>query len=197
MLVIGLTGNFGSGKTTVSGMLAELGAVVINADNLGHELFQPDTQTYREVVAAFGKEILKPDGEIDRHRLGQLVFVNAKALSQLNQIMHPRLYEITRDKIEQYRKQGADVVVLEAALLIEANWIPLVDQLWITVASEATVLERLKTHRGFDEEQVLARLQSQMKSEEKAKQADVIIYTDCPLGELKKRVAELWHKLKT
>lgn len=195
MLVIGLTGNFGTGKTTVSQILVGLGAVVIDADKLGHMLLQPGTETYNELVSLLGKSILKPDGQIDRGKLGQLVFANSTALAQLNQIMHPRMYELAREKIEHYRRQGVKVVVLEAALLIEAGWRPLVDRVWLTTASETTVVNRLKSARGLGEEQVLARLRSQMPQDEKARQADVIINTDCTLDELKAQVTALWKAL--
>lgn len=195
MLVIGLTGNFGTGKTTVSQILVGLGAVVIDADKLGHMLLQPGTETYNELVSLLGKSILKPDGQIDRGKLGQLVFANSTALAQLNQIMHPRMYELAREKIEHYRRQGVKVVVLEAALLIEAGWRPLVDRVWLTTASETTVVNRLKSARGLGEEQVLARLRSQMPQDEKARQADVIINTDCTLDELKAQVTALWEAL--
>ncbi len=195
MLVIGLTGNFGTGKTTVSQMLAELDAVIINADGLGHKLLQPDTQAQKEIVSAFGKSILKPNGEVDRNKLGKLVFDDATSLARLNQITHPKIYEIVKHKIEEYRQTGAKVVVLEAALLIESGWTPLVNQAWVTVAPEATIVRRLKSSRGLSEEQVLARLRTQMPQEEKAKQADVVIDTDCSLDELRARVTELWRRL--
>src|SRR4030042_4611816 len=176
MFVIGLTGNFGTGKTTVSQILAELGAVIIDADKLGHELLQPDAETYGEIVTAFGKSILKPNGEIDRNKLGKLVFADTAALNRLNRIVHPRIYEIAKRKIEEYRQAGTRIVVLEAALLIEADWtslVDLVDQVWVTTAPEATIVRRLKSGRGLKEEQVLARLQAQMPSEEKGKGGDV------------------------
>jgi len=199
MFVIGLTGNFGTGKTTVSKMLAELGAVIINADKLGHELLQPDTETYGEIVAAFGKSILKPNGEIDRNKLGKLVFADAAALSKLNRIIHPQIYEMVKRKIDEYRQADTRIVVVEAALLIEADWtslIDLVDQVWVTTAPEAAIVRRLKNERGLKEEQVLARLQAQMSPEEKAKRADVVINTDCSLDELRTRVTELWYNLR-
>ena len=194
MLVIGLTGNFGTGKSTVSQILAELGAAILDADKVGHELLQPDSQAYQQVVAAFGKTILKPNREIDRHKLGKLAFNNATALNQLNHIMHPKMYEETRERIEQYRQQGNRVVVLEAALLIEAGWTPLVDQVWVTVAPEATIVERLKSQRRLSEEQILNRLHFQMLAEEKIKQADAVIDTDCPIDDLKTKVTNLWQK---
>jgi dephospho-CoA kinase len=195
MLVIGLTGNLGTGKTEVAQILAELGAVVINADELGHELLQLSTRAYTEIVAAFGKSILKHNGEIDRKKLGQLVFDDPAALNKLNRITHPRIYEIVRQKIGEYRQSGAGVVVLEAALLIEAGWKPLLDQVWVTTAPEATILERLKKARGLSQEQILARLKAQMPQKEKMKQTDLVINTDCPIDELRARITELWHGL--
>ena len=195
MLVIGLTGNIGTGKTTVSGILAQLGAATIDADKLGHELLQPGSQAYQEVVAAFGESILNRNREIDRHKLGQLVFNDPAALARLNQMMHPKMYEITRETIEQCRKQGVKVAVVEVILLIEAGWTSLVDQVWVTVAPEAVIVERIKAERGLDEAQILARLRSQMPSKEKMKHADVVIDTDCPLAELKAKVSELWQNL--
>jgi dephospho-CoA kinase len=196
MLVIGLTGNFGTGKTTVSQILTELGATIIDADKLGHELLQPDTETYREILAAFGRSILKPNGEIDRNKLGKLVFADAAALNKLNQIIHPRISEMVKQKIEGYRKADIQIVVLEAALLIEADGLKhLVDQVWVTVAPEATIVRRLEGERELKEEQILARLRTQMPQEEKAKRADVVINTDCSLDELRTRVTELWHNL--
>ncbi len=194
-VVIGLTGNFGTGKTTVSQMLARLGATVINADELGHEFLKPGTETYRDIISTFGTSFLKSDGEIDRHRLAQLVFSSPEKLAALNRIMHPRMYRAVEQKLAAYRQQGVRAVVLEAALLIEAGWTPLVDKIWVTVSPQETIVRRLKKARGLYEEQVLARLGQQMPSEEKVKHADAVIDTDCPLEELEAKVARLWQEL--
>jgi dephospho-CoA kinase len=204
MKVIGLTGGIASGKSTVSGFLKELGAVIIDADRVGHEVLKPDSGAWGEVVAAFGKDILTPDGNIDRKKLGELVFADNEALARLNQIVHPRIYALVKAQIEEYRRQGVKVVVLEAPLLIE---VPLsmkagepslsdeLDEVWVTVAPESTVLKRLERKPGFSQSQALARIRSQLPSEERVKKADVVIDTDCSLGELKSRVKELWQKL--
>jgi len=193
MKVIGLTGGIGSGKTTVSQYLAELGAVIIDADKVGHEALKPDTEAWREVVSAFGREVLTTTGEIDRKKLGEIVFNNPESLSRLNQIMHPRMYDMVKEQIEKYRQQGVDVVVLEVILLIEAKWTPLADEVWVTVASENTVVKRLKRQRGLSEEEILARIRSQMSSEERQKHADVVINNEGDFDELKASVEELWR----
>jgi len=196
MKVIGLTGGIGSGKSTVSQFLAELGAVILNADEAGHEAFKPDTEIWREVVAAFGRQVLTPDGNIDRKKLGEMVFGNAESLSRLNQIMHPRMYDMVKAQLEEYRRQGMSVVVLEAPLLLEAGWTSLVDEVWVTTASESTVLRRLHEQKGLSGEEALARIRSQLSSEERVKHANVIINTDCDLDELKSKVKQLWQRLK-
>ena len=193
--VIGLTGGIGSGKSTVSQFLAELGAVIIDADKVGHEAFKPETEAWHDVVATFGREILTPGGEIDRKKLGAIVFGDPESLAKLNQIMHPRMYQMMKAQIEEYRRQGVAVVVLEAAILIEANWMPLVDEVWITVAPEAAVLERVKKQRGLAEEQTSARIRSQLSSEERIKHADVVINNDRDLDEVKAKVKELRERL--
>ena len=196
MKVIGLTGGIGSGKSTVSQFLAELGAVIVDADRVGHEAFKPDTDVWREVVAAFGRQILTPNGDIDREKLGEMVFANPESLLRLNQIMHPRIYEMVKARLEEYRRQGVSVVVLEAPLLIEAGWSSLVDEVWVTVAPESTVLRRLKERPGLSEQQSLARIRAQLPSEERIKHADVVIDNDCSLNELKAKVRELWQGLR-
>jgi dephospho-CoA kinase len=196
MKVIGLTGGIGSGKSTVSKYLQELGAVLIDADKVGHAAYQPDTETWREVVATFGEQILTSDGNIDRKKLGAIVFSNPESLEKLNRIVHPRMYEMMKAQIDEYRQQGVKVVVLEAAILLEASWTPLVDEVWVTVAPESTVVERTKERTGLPEEQILARIRSQMSSEERAKHADVVISNDGSMDELKIKVKELWRGIK-
>jgi dephospho-CoA kinase len=196
MKVIGLTGGISSGKSTVAQFLAELGAVIIDADKVGHEAFKPGTKLWREVTAAFGEQILTTDGEIDRQKLGEMVFADPKRLSQLNEIMHPRMSEMVRAQLEDYRRQGVAVAVLEATLLIEAGgeWIKLVDEIWVTVASETTVLKRLMERSGLSEAESLARIRSQMPPTEKVRHADVVINTEYSLDEMKAKVSELWHE---
>ncbi|MFC1952484.1 dephospho-CoA kinase [Chloroflexota bacterium] len=196
MKVIGLTGGIGSGKSTVSKFLAELGAVILNADEVGHEALKPDTKTWHKVVTAFGNQILTPAGNIDRKKLGKLVFGNPESISRLNRIMHPLMYEMVKARLEDYRQQGTTVVVLEAPLLLEAGWTPLVDEVWMTAALEATVLKRLEERSGMSHAESLARIRSQLPAEERGKYADIVINTDCDPDELKARVKEFWQRLE-
>ena len=196
MIVIGLTGGIASGKSTVAKMLAELGAVVIDADKVGHEAFRPHTEAWRKVVAAFGKGMLCRNEEIDRSKLAQLVFNDPKALKRLNNIMHPLMRDIVEKKIETLRRKGVEVAVLEATLLIEAKWTDLVDQVWVTLTPEDAVTSRLVSQKGFTDAQAKARIESQTPIAQRAKQADVVIKNDSDMDMLRMRVEELWRKLQ-
>ncbi len=196
MKVIGLTGGIGSGKSTVSRFLAELGAVILDADKIGHEAFKPDSEGWHEVVAAFGRQILTPEGNIDRKKLGETVFDNPESLSLLNQIMHPRMYDMVKAQLKEYQRQGTRVVVLEAPLLLEAGWTSLADEVWVTTAPEATVLKRLEERTGLSQAESLTRIRSQLPSAERVRHADVVINTDCDLDELKSKVKELGQRLE-
>jgi len=196
MVVIGLTGSISSGKSTVSAILAKLGAVVLSADEIGHEALQPHTEAWREVVSVFGKEILTSGDKVNRQKLGEIVFNNAEALARLNRITHPRMYRVAEERIKELKQQGKEVIVLEAPLLVEANWLPLVDQVWVTTASEATIVHRCQQRSGLSRAQALARIQSQLSQEEKIKYANEIIDTDRSLSEVEARVKELWERLR-
>jgi len=197
MIVIGLTGGILTGKSTVTGMLAEKGAAIIDADKIGHKAYQPQTTVWREVVDAFGDGILKESGEIDRKKLAEIVFSDPKALARLNGIMHPNMHSMIGEEIERLRVEGIDLVVLEAAVLIEANWTDLVDKVWVTAAPEETAVKRLKDRGGLTEEQARARIRSQLSAEERAEHADVIIDTDCELSEVRAKVEKLWGTLRS
>src|SRR3972149_2711054 len=196
MVVIGLTGSIGTGKSTVAECLARRGAVVINADEVGHRAFLPNTPIWEEVVAAFGRGILGEGEEIDRKRLGEIVFNAPEKLQLLNQIMHPRMKDMMAAQIARLREEGVEVAVVEAALLIEARWAGLADQVWVTTASEDTVIRRLASRNGLSEEQVRARIRSQMPPEEKLGYADVAVDTNCTLAEVEEKVAQLWDSLR-
>ena len=193
MKIIGLTGGIASGKTTVAHFLEELGAVVIDADSIGHEVLRSDKAVRRAVVVEFGKGVLSDDGEISREKLGDMVFSSPERLSELNWITHPQIIDRVHALLEKYRVDGIKTVVLEAALLLEADLNSMVDEVWVTVASEATIIRRLTERTGLSETDALARIRSQLPALERLKHADAVIDTDCPLDELKSRVTKLWR----
>ncbi|MCH7705775.1 MAG: dephospho-CoA kinase [Chloroflexi bacterium] len=192
MIVIGLTGGIGSGKSEVSRILNELGAELIDADRVGHEAYRPNTETWQAVVQAFGEEILQPDGEIDRGKLGPIVFSDPDAMARLNGIMHPRMREMIRERLEALRGQETEVAVVEAAILIEAGWTSLVDEVWVTDSAEETVVERVGRRNNLDADEIRSRIRSQMTREERAGHATVVIHNDEGIEQLQRRIHELW-----
>ena len=197
MLVIGLTGGIGTGKTEVSRILADLGAEIINADALGHQAYEPQTETWRQVVEAFGEDILSETGEVDRRKLGPIVFADERALRRLNSIVHPRIRQMIVERLDDLGAKDLGAVVVEAALFIEAGWTPLADEMWVTSAPEETVIKRLRARTGLDENAIRARIDSQMPQQDRLKHADVIVENEGSLDTLRGRVKRLWHERVT
>ena len=194
--VIGLTGGIGSGKSTVTQYLAKLGAVIIDADKVGHEVYRPNTETWLELVKTFGNRILAEDNTIDRKKLGAIVFCNPEELERLNTIIHPQITKIIKKRIDDYRRKGIIVVVLDAPVLFEANAKFLVDEVWVVVADKATVIKRAVARTGLPEEQVHSRIRSQMSNKERIKRAQVVIHNNGTVEELREKVKELWERVK-
>ena len=194
MLVIGLTGSIGTGKSEAARQLEALGASIISADQVGHEAYTPNTEAWEHVVSAFGDEILQDDGEIDRRKLGTIVFSDPGQLERLNQIMHPRMAQMVADKVEVLRGQGVEVVVVEAALLFEAGWDSLVEEVWTTDSPEQAVIERLKVRNGMSEEEVRKRMSSQMGRTERLERSDYVIENSGDMVALGVAIKELWDR---
>ena len=192
MIVIGLTGGIGSGKSEVSRMLKDLGTEIIDADRVGHEAYLPNTETYDKLVAEFGDDILRTDGAIDRKKLGARIFAEPEARERLNAIVHPRMYTMIDERIQRLREQGATAVVLDAAILIEAGWQSLVDEVWVVAASEEMVVQHIGQRNGLPAEQVRQRIRAQITSEERARHAAVVIDNSRGLDELSAQVQEVW-----
>ena len=194
MLVIGLTGSIGTGKSEAARQLEALGASIISADQVGHEAYTPNTEAWEHVVSAFGDEILQDDGEIDRRKLGTIVFSDPGQLERLNQIMHPRMAQMVADKVEFLRGQGVEVVVVEAALLFEAGWDSLVEEVWTTDSPEQAVIERLKVRNGMSEEEARKRMSSQMGRTERLDRSDYVIENSGDMVALGVAIKELWDR---
>jgi len=193
-MVIGLTGSIGTGKSEAARRLEVLGASIISADQVGHEAYTPNTEAWEQVVAAFGDGILQDDGEIDRRKLGAVVFSDPGQLEKLNQIMHPRMARMVADKIEELRGQGVEVVVVEAALLFEAGWDSLVEEVWVTDSTEQVVIERLKQRNGMSEEEARKRIASQMGRTERLERSDYVIENSGDMATLGSTIKELWDR---
>jgi dephospho-CoA kinase len=194
--VIGLTGGIGAGKSTVTQMLEELGAAVIDADKVGHQIYLPDLPAWREIVDTFGAEVLNADRAINRQALGKIVFANPQALHILNRIVHPKMFDRMLELIAELRARSSmKAIVVEAAVLIEANWMPLVDQVWVVVASEAVVVDRLAKQRHLTPEQVRTRIAAQLGNDERLKYAHVVIRNDGSLAEVRDAVQQAWDRL--
>ena len=195
MIIIGVTGNVGSGKSTVCRILNRLGAVVIDADKLGHQAYRPYSSTWQEIIDGFGQAIAGADNEIDRQKLGQLVFSCPASLAKLNRIVHPQIHKTAQEKFNSCRRQKVKTVAFEASLLIEAGWKDLVDIVWLVVTSEEKVIHRLINDKGNTEASILARLRTQMPVQEKMEYANELIYNDGNLSQLAARIEELWQNL--
>jgi dephospho-CoA kinase len=194
--VIGLTGGIGAGKSTVTQMLEELGAAVIDADKVGHQIYWPDLPAWREIVDTFGQEVLDADRTINRQALGKIVFADPEALRTLNRIVHPKMHERMAELIAEVRAHsGMKAIVVEAAVLIEANWMSLVDQVWVVVASEAVVVDRLAQQRSLSAAQVRTRIAAQLSNDERLKHAQVVIHNDGSLLQVRAAVQQAWNQL--
>lgn len=196
MRVIGLTGGIASGKSLVSQLLAERGAVVIDADKLGHESYRKGTETHRALIEAFGEDIVGPDGEIDRKLLGSKVFGNPEARQKLNQTVWPAIKRLGAERIEELRQEGVAVGVLEAAVLIEAEWLDLVDEVWIVEVSPDVARKRLMERNGLSAEDAQARIQSQLTNEKRRPYATLVIENNGSLEDLRRAVDDAWAKIE-
>lgn len=196
MRVIGLTGGIASGKSLVTKQLDELGATVIDADKVGHAAYVKGSETFDAVVAEFGDDVVGDDGEIDRKALGGKVFGDPAARRRLESIVWPAMRTMMDAQLETLRAEGAGIVVLEAAVLIEADWLPLVDEVWLVSASPATARQRLAERNGLNEEQADARLRAQLGNDIRRSYADVVIENDGTLEELTAAVGDAWSRLE-
>ena len=195
MKTVGLTGGIGSGKSTVARVLADLGADVIDADRVGHSVYAAGTEGWKRVVVAFGSEIVAADGSIDRKRLGSRVFGNPGELARLNAIVHPLISSVIQREIQTRRAGGANVpVVVEAAVLLEAGWQTLVDEVWLVVADRKAVVTRVHAQRQLEPAAIEARIASQLSDDERRRYAHVVIENNGTVDELRRRVEELWRE---
>jgi dephospho-CoA kinase len=193
-LLIGLTGNIATGKSEVARFLAELGAHVIDADKVAHEMMQPGGPAYTPVLQAFGPGILAADGTIDRERLGAIVFRDLAALRRLEAAVHPATIAEVGRRIAQATEP---VVVVEAIKLIESGMHRGYDALWVVTAPRSLQIARLMDMRGLSEEEAALRVDAQPPQQEKAALADRVFINDSDLEQLQGKVETAWKQLQT
>jgi dephospho-CoA kinase len=193
MLTIGLTGGIGSGKSTVAQILGEFGAPIVDADKVAHTTYAPGGPAYDAVIAAFGTEVVAPDRTIDRRKLGALVFGNPEQLGKLTSIVWPATFESIRRTVAELRTRGAALpIVVEAAILIEANWQPLFDEIWLVRAAREQVLARIESQRGLKPAETEARIRAQLSDEDRARHASLVIENNGSLDELRDLLKTVW-----
>jgi dephospho-CoA kinase len=190
--LIGLTGGIGSGKSTVAGFLRELGATVIDADEATRAVQAPGSEGLRRIVEAFGREILTPDGPLDRSRLAAIVFSDPEARHRLNEIVHPLVRQWMVDRQQEAARRGDALVVLDVPLLFETRGLQGLDAVVLVYAPEELQLKRLMEERGMDEEAARARLAAQMPIEEKRRLASHVIINTGTLEDLRTETERIW-----
>jgi dephospho-CoA kinase len=192
MLNIGLTGGIGSGKSTVTKILAELGATVMDADKIAHSTYAPGGAAYAGVVAAFA-EAVAPDGTIDRTKLGPIVFKDPSRLIKLQDAVWPATKNRISELIAEARAKGErKPIVVEAAILIEAKWQSVFDEIWLITAPREAVIERVERERGLKPEQTEARIRAQLPDEERRKHASMVIDNSGTIVQLREQLMRVW-----
>lgn len=190
---IGLTGNIGTGKSTVLKYLAGRGAAVIDADRLAHQAIAPGGPAYQAVVDRFGTQILSPDGSIDRKALGAIVFSEPSKLAQLEAIVHPAVFELAQRVLNE---TTAPLIVIEAIKLLESGrLLKLCDEVWVVTADETSQMQRLMQGRGMSEAEARQRMAAQSPQEEKVKQATRVIDNSGSIEQLYEQLDRLWSEV--
>jgi len=195
MLLIGLTGNIGSGKSTVAQMLSERGVTIIDADVLARRAVELGTAAYDQIVKRWGPDVLAADGHLDRAALRRIVFSDHDQLEELNQIVHPEVERLRTRLVDRARKRGDRLVVCDIPLLFERHMTDRFDRIILVDANRALRLERLVKDRGLDEAEAMEMIAAQMPAELKRARADFVIDNDGTLTQLERRVQDVWKEL--
>ncbi len=195
MKIIGLTGGIASGKSMVASILKDMGATVIDADQLARKVVEPGTVAHREIVETFGSGILLPDGGIDRKALGAIVFSDAEARKRLERITHPAIRKLAEQLLEAERLKGTEIVFYMVPLLLEAGLASTVDEIWIVYADNDTQMQRLMKRDLIGEEEARRKIAAQMPMDEKIRFGHKIIDNTGTPEETRIKVMDLWREL--
>jgi len=195
MKIVGLTGGIGSGKSEVARMFRELGAYVIDADELARRVVEPDKPAWRKIKDFFGEEVFNPDLSLNRKKLAEQVFGNEQARKKLEEITHPRIGEEILKELEKAKKKKAELVIIDAALLLESSLKDWVKPIILITAEEEIRIKRVCARDHCEEQEVRARIRNQAPDSERAKKADFIIKNEQGLKELREQVLKLYQEL--
>ena len=193
MFVIGLTGGIGTGKTEVTHVLRELGAVVIESDKVAHLSYRPGTDAYEDIIDQFGREILDESGVIDRAKLGGLVFAVPELRIHLEMIVWPAARSWIEERLIQEKERGTKIVVIEVPKLFEAGWDDLADAVWTIEAPSDLIAQRVNIRSNLGEAEKNARVKAQITSGERAERADLLIENTAKLADLREQITNLWR----
>ncbi len=197
MIIIGVTGGFGTGKTTVARMFETLGATVFDADKIAHGALLPRTAVYKRVVEIFGREILNRDKTINRKRLGGFVFKNPKMLKRLCAVIHPYVIKEIKSGIRRIKKApGGAVVIVDAPLLVEAGLLDMVDRLVVVRTGRAAQIERCRSKAGLKPGEILARINAQLPITQKIRFSDFVIDNNGTIKQTKGKVKKVWEQIR-
>ena len=196
MLVVGLTGGIASGKTVVSRMLKDLGALIIDADEVSREVVAPQTRCWEKLVSSFGKEILQEDLTLDRKKLADRVFNNPKELLTLNSLIHPEIKERIDDRLIAIKNKNPEaIVIIDAALIIETGMYEKYDKLIVVCADEKTQIERILHRDKLSQDEAEKRIHSQLPLRDKLKIADFVIENEGTLSKTKEQVEKVFNTI--
>ncbi|MCK8815796.1 dephospho-CoA kinase [Natroniella sulfidigena] len=191
---IGLTGGIASGKSTVADYLEQLGATVLDADKIAHRLMEPQQEAWQKVVEYFGEEILLTNKQIDRNKLGEIIFNDPNAKEKLDQLTHPIIIKEIEESLKRL-EQKKEIIIVEVPLLIEAGMEDLFEEVWLVYLPREAQIERLMARNNLDYQAAVARVESQMPLAEKKDYADLIINNDLSEQELKEELRQLWNEI--
>jgi len=196
MLKVAVTGGAGSGKSTVLQMFQELGAAVVDADQVARDVVAVGKPAWQELRRSFGAEYFKENGELDRHKMAHLVFSDREARQRLNEIIHPRVAQEVRDRVAALAAQGADLVMVEVPLLFEAGLEKAYDRVIVVYAGEEDQVSRLETRDHRDPGEISGILKAQWPLKDKLARADFVVDNSGPLKDTRDQVEKIWKKLE-
>jgi dephospho-CoA kinase len=197
MLVVGLTGGMCTGKSTVASMFAELGCLIIDADQVARKLVEPDAPAWRRIVKVFGKEFLNKDKTLDRKKLGAIIFADAGKRKLLNSILHPLIMKEEERLVKQAASEGNHkIAIVSAALMIEAGTYKRFQKIIVVFCNKEIQIERIMKREKVTRKEALQRWSAQLSSQEKKKYANYAVNTSGPFTETRKQVVQIYEKLR-